>query len=380
VKSRFFASKSLLFAVALAIPPGRPAIEIKGFRMVESKQEKRQMELVAETAKLYKPEDIMALSNLNAQLWGKGKKPYLLNGKIGVIDSNSQDFKIFEDSEVRSPEGYLFETLNVRYNSSKRILISDDDVQARPTNSRALAQFQISGTGFVIHLDSRRYEILKNVKTQQKMSPKNSISIRSKTVIIDPGISQATFQGNVSVKSPTIDMKGERLQIFFAESPNEDDEKELLHPQKLQLDSPSPLGGRNIQADIGSLKLQSKGLAIDLSSDGSIVKSEALGSVDGITDEGVKLKADTLISDVFEGKNRIILKDSVEILTDDRLAKCQDAVFFPDTGDIVLERVASVKTDQQLIEGEIIRFSTKNSEISVEKAKGELNKSSVLGP
>jgi len=64
----------------------------------------------------------------------------------------------------------------------------------------------------------------------------------------------------------------------------------------------------------------------------------------------------------------------VNIFTGERTATSEFARFYPDTGDIHLERVAAVKKGDQLIEGERIRFSTKNSEVRVEKAKGRVGR------
>lgn len=375
-------TSQLLFAVALAIPPGRPAIEINGFRMVEAKEAARQIELRARKARLYKPEEIMSLEQLEAQLWGKAKKPYILTGALGILDSASEDFKIFNATEVRTPDGYTFKTSNVKYNQNEHTLSTSDEVDAVPSSTRSPLRFKISGLGLFINLNTRQYEILKNVKTEQKLGPKNSISIRSQNVLINPESNQATFKNAVTVKSPTMNMKGERLQINFSNAPSEDDEgggaeEALLHPELLILDSPRASGQQNIKATIGDLKIVSKGLKIHLASDGSVLQSEALGSVNGVTKDDVKLKAETLISDVYKGQQRIILKDNVEIITNDRLAHCEESQYFPDSGQIILEKVASVKTSEQLIEGEMITFSTRNSEIVVERAKGVLYKSPI---
>src|SRR4051812_8218 len=101
--------ESLLF-VALVIPTTRPAIEIKGFHLVESQAEKRHMEMTAERARIYKPDNVMALDNLRSQIYTNLTKPYEISGALGLVDSQSSDFQIHSASEVVSPDGYLFKT------------------------------------------------------------------------------------------------------------------------------------------------------------------------------------------------------------------------------------------------------------------------------
>jgi LPS export ABC transporter protein LptC len=367
---------------ALVIPSGRPSIEIKGFRLVESKGQVRSFEMKAKTAKLYKPEDILALDTLEANIYGAEKdKVFKVSGDIGILDSTSQDFRIYQGSEVISPDGYRFKSDSILYQHANQLLTTEDDVEAEPVQKKSDGQFRVSGQGLKIDIAKGTYEIKKKARTNQKLSAGSNLQIRAQSAIFSPESDSATFLKNVSVRSPTIEMMGERLRIDFS---SEEDplsgQKNMTNPKRLTLESAQGMNGRRIQANVGKLRLLSKGLVVNLGADGGVLTSEAIGNVDGVTEEGVKLKAEKLVSDIFEGQERIILKDNVEILTDSRIANCQDAQFFPATGDIILEKVASVKTEDQVLEGDVIRFSTKNSNVIVEKARGSTKKSNFFGP
>ena len=369
--------EALLF-VALVVPSGRPAIEIKGFKMVESRAEKRVMELRATIARVFKPENLMALDKLRANIWGQMKKPYQVSGLVGVIDSNSQDFQIHRASEVISPDGYIFKTENLLYSSSQRTLTTDDIVEAHPASQRKDSSLKIVGRGLFINLNKGTYDIKKNVKAEQQLSKTNTLTIHSAQAVITPEQNEALFQRNVTVKSPTLELVGERLVIRFSGSADPENPAGPSTPRKLLLDSPHGREKREVRAKVGSLEIKSKGLMIDLASDGAVEKSEALGNAEGVTEDGVHLHADTLISEIYQNRQRILMKNNVHIVTDTRDATCQDAQYFPDTGEVVLEKVATVKNGTQLIEGDVIRYSTKGSEITVEKAKGQMDRHEVM--
>src|SRR5437868_2883463 len=140
-------SRGRFLFVALVIPPGRPAIEIKGFHLVESQIEKRLLEMDAQRARVFKPENLMALDELQARVWGQENEPYKISGKVGVLQSQSEDFQIHGASQVISPDGYLFQTEDLEFDAEDRLLTTDDPVEARPAQAKQGQSLRIVGKG-----------------------------------------------------------------------------------------------------------------------------------------------------------------------------------------------------------------------------------------
>jgi len=174
----------------------------------------------------------------------------------------------------------------------------------------------------------------------------------------------------VTVTGPNINLAGERLIIEF-----EDDK-----PRRLKLDSPSPQAApspKKISADFEKMKLKSNGLILHFDNAGDLEKSEAIGEVAADGADGMKIQAERLTSDKFQGKDRVLMQGKVQLTVDKRVATCEQAQYFPDSGEVLLERVASVQRGTEVLEGDRIRFSTKHSQVHVEGARGKISRESL---
>ena len=89
----------------------------------------------------------------------------------------------------------------------------------------------------------------------------------------------------------------------------------------------------------------------------------------------LKIRSQKLRFEKSNGREKILLDQGITITTkNQRVAKSEKAIIDPSSGDILLEGVASVSQGPQILKGEKIRFSTKNSVISVEKAAGSIKR------
>ena len=95
-----------LFAV-MAIPTTRPSIEIFGFHLVESQEERRSLEISSQKARVYKTENLMTLDAVRTLFWGKGPRPFEVRGDFALVNSDTQDLEIPTHANVMSPDGFL---------------------------------------------------------------------------------------------------------------------------------------------------------------------------------------------------------------------------------------------------------------------------------
>ena len=359
-----------LFAV-MAIPTTRPSIEIFGFHLVESQEERRSLEISSQKARVYKTENLMTLDAVRTLFWGKGPRPFEVRGDFALVNSDTQDLEIPTHANVMSPDGFLFKTTDLAYKADKRLISSDQLVEGRQVGGakrEAGSNVKITGKGLLINLPENTYEIKSSVRTEQKTGPDKSLVITASNLVIYPDNQNARFTKIVQVKSPEFRLRGDRLVTTFDRA----DPEGPLSIRQLVMDSPQPK--QKISAELKSLKIVSRGLTIDIDpKGGGLQKSEAIGQAEAETTDGIRMLAESLISDTEAGASRIRLKGNVSIFTGQRKGTCQDALFYPDTGEIVLEHGASVTHEDQLIQGEKIRFSTKRSDIVVEKVRGSMD-------
>jgi lipopolysaccharide export system protein LptA len=275
---------------------------------------------------------------------------------------------------VVSPDGFVFRTKGLFYNAANRLITAEGEVDASQVANRQDSALSLTGRGLLIDLGKNTYEIKNRVRTEQlakKASNANALTITSRQLLIQPDDKLATFTRDVSVHSASFTLKGDKLLVHLEKA----SESSPFTAKKLVLGSREHDSRRRIEANLGSMTVQSKGLTVDLDPvSGDIAMCEAVGQAEATTKDGVKMKSDTLISDKEGGKDRVLLKGHVTIQTDDRTGTCQEAVFYPESGDIVLERIASVVAGTQVLEGDRIRLSTKHADIKVERAKGVMNR------
>jgi lipopolysaccharide export system protein LptA len=326
-------------------------------QLVESTLQKRNLEIIAATGKVFRPERLMGLQDLIIRVFSDARtRPFEIRGTSGVFAMDGKDFSVNEKSSVETPEGYLFEVANVSYNAREEKLRSSDPVKIFPKFlARDTPGFLIQGRGLEMNLQEKQYEVLQNVQARQRLGQKNQLQIQSNSLQMNPSKNESRFQGRVTVQGTNFEMKGQRLTLSTSSEPATGE----LRVKELRLDR----GDRRsrIRASLPNLELEARAFTMQLSQDGSPGRSSTEGETTAEAKGGVKLASDNLVSEMRNGQQVIELSGNVRILLDQRTAQSDRAEYYPENGNFVLRSVASVIRGDERIEGELIRFSTKNS-------------------
>ncbi|MEO5668045.1 MAG: hypothetical protein ABIR96_08300 [Bdellovibrionota bacterium] len=390
----------IMFA-ALIIPAGHPDIEIKNFNLVESRLMNRSMEIQAQNAQLFQEERIGLLHKILAKIWSTQGSIYEVQAEVAALDTLKQDFRTEGVTTIATPDSYRLETSNVTYEAESKTLHGTENVRLAPltgTQMHGAQNFKLQGKGLYVDLSQDLFRIEKSVQAEQKINAGISLKITSKSFEFDSIAEQAHFIDDVSVIHPQYKLKGKILDLIFAhataatEAPKTknkakasatratDDavpqEAKTLKEMYLKASS-DPSSNAKVQASIGTTTFNSKGFRILFASDGTPSGSEATGAAEATLDNGIILRAEKLYSFVEDDIQKIRMEENVEIITPDRKAHCQQALFTPSTGDFMLEKIASLSDADQTIQGERIYFSTQNNTLRVEKASGKINRQKV---
>jgi LPS export ABC transporter protein LptC len=360
---------------ALIFPTGRPDIEIKRFQLVDVHKQKRRMELKAEQASLYQKLNLSSLRMPETLLFSHHAVPYKILANEGVVHTQTQDLSLRNNCSLLSPDGTLFQTESLDYDNLNGLLTSADAVRAQ-RNAGQGDDVEISGHGLKIEIKKDTYQILSQVRAQRKNRQKQDLRILSERVSIQPSQSVATFFGNVRVYSDKMELVGSSLKTFFDKDKQKKKSAKSGDIEKLELLNDAAVPGSKIVAKLEKIDLYSNGMEVFFDEKGEVEKMEATGKVDAITRDQIKMRSEKLIYST-RNQDRLILQGNVYIETKDRVAECEEAEFDPQSGQIILKRVATVKKDRQILKGERIRFSTKDSEVFVDQASGELQKQSL---
>lgn len=331
--------------------------------MVETAKDLRSFELNADYAGIYKSDNLLLLKSMFIKLWNDTRQEYQVRSKLGMMHVETKNFEIQEGGEVQTPEALVFRLKEATFNASKRELESKSRVSIKGAGQGNKAKLAIEGSQLLMNLNTGVYRLRSSVTAQQSLGKGNQMNIASREAIFQARDSKAMFENNVRVTTGNMNLEGDQLAVNF------DTKDGNLHPKEMLISSPKR---KKITAKSKTMNLYSEGFKILLDDEGRFQESEAVGGVQALMGDGVQLNADFLNSKIENNREIIYLKGNVNIKTQDKIAKCEEAHYYPDTGDMQLDRLASVVKDGQVLEGERIRFSTKSSEVNVERVKGSI--------
>jgi LPS export ABC transporter protein LptC len=373
-------SKGYLLA-ALTFPTGKPDVEIHRFQMIDVHRQKKRFSMKADSAEVYQKQNLSTVRMPETLIWNHQSEPYKIMANEGIIQTLSQDLSLRKNCSLLSPDGTLFQTESLDYENSSGILTSEDSIRALRAARQSGDEMEISGRGLKIETKKDFYQILSDVSAQKKNHKQNDLKILSERVNIQPAQNFATFLGEVKVYSDKMQLLGDSLKTIFKDKKKAAKKNsEGGEIERLELESNPEKAGRKIVAKLEKIDLYSDGMTVYFNESGELDKMEAHGKVDAVTRDKIKMRSEKLIY-ASNPKNpeadRLYLQGDVTIETSDRTAQCQEAEFDPQSGQIILKHVATVKKESQVLKGERIRFSTKDSEVFVDEASGELHKQSL---
>ncbi|MDH3687143.1 MAG: LPS export ABC transporter periplasmic protein LptC [Myxococcales bacterium] len=159
---------SALAGFAVASANGAPgidatALEVEGMTFVGSRAGIREVVLRSATASLRPKENIAELSDVRAELSedGVGRNVSMTCARV-ELDIETNDFLAEGDVRGETADGQEYTTTWVRYQHEEGLLYTDAPVQMNDRRG------SFRGDGFRYHVQERRFELLGNVRVEQR--------------------------------------------------------------------------------------------------------------------------------------------------------------------------------------------------------------------
>ncbi|MBI5183672.1 MAG: LPS export ABC transporter periplasmic protein LptC [Nitrospinae bacterium] len=130
-------------------------LKIKNFYLMEEKKGHKEWELDAISAESIHSQDITNLKNVKMTFFSMDGGPLYLVADKGRI--YNKDIEIYGNVSIFSKKGYLLNTNNLKWISSKGEIKTDDFVEITGPN------FRITGDGLISNLDMEDVEIKRGV-------------------------------------------------------------------------------------------------------------------------------------------------------------------------------------------------------------------------
>jgi len=365
-------TKSWILAHALLVLPQQsPDIEIKNFALIETQDNWQNLELNAELAKIYKKQDLVGIKSPDFKFWNKSGNSTKILGSSGIIESKSGDIQIEGPSKISSEGGLRFNTNVLHYFSKDQMIRTKDELNGfmeSSTGSQPTLRF--SGTGMDVDLKTQSYTIKSKTSATQRQGT-NVFNIRSESSTIFPIQNKAHFFQNATIQSQTLNLSGDSAILIL---------KAGVNGSSAGIDGIEMTArpGKLVNANLADFKITSKGFKAQFLNSGELKQSEAIGTAKAVGKNGIEMSAEILTMIPEKDDSYLVnLEKGVQILLDERIAECEFAVYNTKTGAITLNKFATVTKGKQKLNGEVIKLSTNNSEITVENASGTLDQEST---
>ena len=354
----------------IALPEQEPDIFISNFHLQIKHPDKERMLLDARMAKLFRDEKVGQLVYPNISLAAKNDKDvYLMSSDEGIFDNEKNNFIFKRQCVLKTPEKFLLKTEEMKYIDETSEVFSDKFVSIeKEPDASPKPNFFVHGRGMRVSIREGLYGLENQVTAKYFSDRKTTLSIQADSAKHFANAHRTQFYKNVVVDHSNFDLSGHTLDLQFLE-------KEM-RIQSLELSNDPDKIEDRIRAKIRDFQIQSQGLSMKFNNSKQPTNVVARGQVLAVSKKHqLKIRSQKLRFEKSNGREKILLDQGITITTkNQRVAKSEKAIIDPSSGDILLEGVASVSQGPQILKGEKIRFSTKNSVISVEKAAGSIKR------
>lgn len=133
-------------------------LEVKNVRYTEVGDSGMKWEIMADSARYQKKENLAFFENVTVRLVMKDGSAFLLTGDRGRFQTVSRDMEIEGDVRIVSENGDRFTTDRIRYVNKGKLIETDRPVVMENRGAR------ISGVGMVFSLEGKKVSLLSQVR------------------------------------------------------------------------------------------------------------------------------------------------------------------------------------------------------------------------
>ena len=142
----------------LKIMSDRVDLQIRNIRLTEVGDSGMKWEIMADTARYQKKENLAFLEKLNIKLVTKEGRTFLMTGDRGRLNTESRDVEIEGNVEIVSDNKDRFKTDRLRYLNAGKLIETEGSVVMENKNIR------VSGVGMTISLEEKKMTLLSQVR------------------------------------------------------------------------------------------------------------------------------------------------------------------------------------------------------------------------
>ncbi|MDP1991874.1 MAG: LPS export ABC transporter periplasmic protein LptC [Syntrophales bacterium] len=142
----------------LKIMSDRVDLQIRNIRLTEVGDSGMKWEIMADTARYQKKENLAFLEKLTVKLVTKDNRTFVMTGDRGRLNTESRDMEIEGNVNIVSDTGDRFKTDHLRYLNAGKLIETEGSVVIENRSIR------VSGVGMTIYVEEKRVALLSQVR------------------------------------------------------------------------------------------------------------------------------------------------------------------------------------------------------------------------
>ena len=153
-------------------------LSIDRMHVVQNKQGKKNWELWADTAKIYREKKLTELESIRIRFYPKNGKPMDITADSGVMENDTRNIRIRGNVVVKTAGGTSLRTESLRFFPKEKRFDTDEKIVV------AGASFRLTGVGLHGRTDLGQFSLDKNVEAL--IFNTASLKPKEKTLITEP--------------------------------------------------------------------------------------------------------------------------------------------------------------------------------------------------
>ena len=344
---------------------------MRGFKLEQSKDNKKFFEMTAPEAELFRSEQIAKANFPETKLYQNSSKPVELKGSEAIAHMETHDIIFKGATEIKSPEGFLVQGRNLFYQHVERKVTTDEAIQFESTPEFKSSLIQGWGKGFEADLNVKSFTFHENVNIniipREAGGSPSKIRGNSAKVFTEKGWAQ--IEGSVAFQNQNISLRSDFLTLDFDIGGKKSAEEATFQSS----------GKSDVVALFDDYKLSSKEVVLHFKNRKNVSQITANGEVALSDRQGLEMKTDRLEVANPQTKNRTMkFIGNVLFKRGQDEGKCDEAVYDPVSDLIHLKGNASFKHGHDMMSGREIKYSERSGQLQVIGAAGQMQKENLL--
>lgn len=142
----------------LKIMSDRVDLQVRNVRLTEVGDSGMKWEIMADTARYQKKENLAFFEKLSVKLVTKEGRTFMMTGDRGRLNTESRDVEIEGNVDIVSDNGDRFSTDHLRYLNAGKLIETEGSVVMENKSIR------VSGVGMTISLEEKKVALLSQVR------------------------------------------------------------------------------------------------------------------------------------------------------------------------------------------------------------------------